>query len=61
VFEPAREARGFEDVFIQPSLPLPTRVTHTETRSIQTWAVMADWRWRLSPGMRLAVIYGVAV
>src|SRR5688500_4694061 len=61
VFEPAREAPGFEDVFMQPSLPLPTRVTYRETRSIHTWAVLGDRRWRLGSRMRLAVTYGVAI
>ena len=61
VFEPTRDARGFEDIFTLSSRALPTRVTHRETQSLQTWALMGDWRWRLSTRMRVAVIYGVAI
>ena len=61
VFEPTRDARGFEGIFTLSSRALPTRVTHRETQSLQTWALMGDWRWRLSTRMRVAVIYGVAI
>ena len=61
VFEPTRDARGFEDIFTLSSRALPTRVTHRETQSLQTWALMGDWRWRPGTRMRVAVIFGVAI